>query len=152
MSPSAKEFLDRTESGDLGMTLAFKQSFRDLLNQGSLTIDLEENEELLPVGPPLYGKWHAARVEIEAQNQTWFEELNMDLIMRAAAGLGAEVIRKNQEAFVAEAWDQLPGIQEFNKDLRHQQMSYLVAKCLHKKYLESLSNENLFFADSQTAS
>jgi hypothetical protein len=56
------------------------------------------------IAPPAYGSWPAGVRELPAQG--WVRGLNMHPVRRAAAGLGARVVRANQEAFVASAWEQ----------------------------------------------
>lgn len=56
------------------------------------------------VAPPTYGVWPAAVTALPADG--WLRELNLHPVRRAAAGLGARVVRENQEALVAAAWEQ----------------------------------------------
>jgi hypothetical protein len=51
------------------------------------------------VAPPIYGSWHAGvdRVELPAQDAGWVPAVNLDPRYRAAAGLGARVVLKNQD-------------------------------------------------------
>jgi hypothetical protein len=56
------------------------------------------------IAPPLYGQWHAARAKLEPNaGRPWFYELNLDPRNRIAAGLGTQVVQRNQEALVASA-------------------------------------------------
>src|SRR5262249_6858329 len=49
------------------------------------------------VAPPIYGCWHAQVEEVHAAAGTgWVNALNLDPRYRAAAGIGAHVIRDNQ--------------------------------------------------------
>ena len=74
------------------------------------------------VVPPIYGRWHRARASITAQNQEeWLDVLNLDPRHRASAGLGSEVIRKQQEPLMASAWEQLGAIESANDILRRAQ-------------------------------
>ena len=56
------------------------------------------------VGPPLYGQWPAGISAVPAHG--WVQELNLDPVTRAAAGLGARAVQAAQEALMAAAWDQ----------------------------------------------
>lgn len=79
---------------------------------------------LLPaVVPPVYGRWHAACPEVvpDGDCYKWLEVMNLDPRHRAAAGLGAEVVRKQQEALMSSAWDQIGEIEAVNDILRHSQ-------------------------------
>jgi hypothetical protein len=61
------------------------------------------------VGPPLYGQWYPKLESLPAQGNPpyWLSELNLDPRYRIAAGLGALVVRYQQEELAASAWDQL---------------------------------------------
>ena len=87
------------------------------------------------VVPPIYGKWHAARQRVlEAENTaSWLDELNLDPRHRAAAGLGAETVRKNQEALMASAWDQIGEIEAANDILRRAQISREISHSFHRR-------------------
>ncbi|MBN1267339.1 MAG: hypothetical protein JXA25_17745 [Anaerolineales bacterium] len=76
------------------------------------------------VVPPIYGKWHAARPRVSAgtEDNAWLDVLNLDPRHRAAAGLGAEVVRRQQESLMASAWDQLGEIEKANDILRRAQL------------------------------
>ena len=56
--------------------------------------------------PPLTGP--------STQARHWLSEANLDPVHRATAGLGAEVVRRNQESLMAAAWDQAQGIARVN--------------------------------------
>src|SRR5262249_21771672 len=73
------------------------------------------------VAPPLWGRWHAAvdRLDLApGARPAWFHELNADPRLRVAAGLAAEVVRRNDEQLMAAAWDQVEGILAANAHLR----------------------------------
>ena len=55
------------------------------------------------VVPPLYGCWPAGVSAVP--DDGWVRLVNDHPARRAAAGLGARVVRTNQEALVAAAWD-----------------------------------------------
>jgi hypothetical protein len=56
------------------------------------------------VAPPLHGAWAANVDAVPAKG--WVRTLNLHPVRRAAAGLGAAVVRADQEALVAAAWEQ----------------------------------------------
>jgi len=82
------------------------------------------------VVPPAYGRWHYGKyrlkdnkkvlVDPSCQNK-WIDQLNLDPRHRAVAGLGTQVIRKNQENLMASAWDQLGAVESANELLRKKQ-------------------------------
>jgi hypothetical protein len=62
---------------------------------------------------PLYGEWPAEQHTLE-DAPAWFSELNTTVAHRIAAALGTEVVRRNQEAFVQAAWEQVGQVREAN--------------------------------------
>jgi hypothetical protein len=86
---------------------------------------------LAAVVPPVYGRWHYGKagrrdgkdIVVNANDQNrWLDTLNLDPRHRAAAGLGAEVICKNQEPLMASAWEQLGDVERANDILRRAQL------------------------------
>jgi hypothetical protein len=57
------------------------------------------------VAPPLYGCWPADRFRVPGRG--WRRTLNLRPASRAAAGLGAQVVRAAQTELLAAAWDQV---------------------------------------------
>ena len=113
---------------------------------GSFTIRLPR------VVPPAYGRWHHGQlkkygkiVDAKASTSSWLDVLNLDPRHRAAAGLGAEVVRKNQEALMASAWEQLGAVKRANEILRKAQLGRDASVQLHKR-LVSQQNDDVFFA------
>ncbi len=63
------------------------------------------------VVPPLYGRWYAVQDQLDGaggtpQNPPWFSRLNQDPRYRVAAGLGTEVVQRDQQALMAVAQEQ----------------------------------------------
>ena len=65
------------------------------------------------VVPPLYGSWYAVQDHLDypsrvgaATNPPWFSLLNQDPRYRVAAGLGVEVVQRDQQALLAAAQEQ----------------------------------------------
>ncbi|QSA98824.1 hypothetical protein [Methylococcus sp. EFPC2] len=77
--------------------------------QQALRAVLDRTAEPALLAPPLYGQGHTDLQAVPAADTTprWFAELNLDPRHRVAAGLGALVIRYEQEPLMAAAWDQL---------------------------------------------
>lgn len=98
------------------------------------------------VVPPIYGRWHASQGIVNADNQKpWLEQMNLDPRHRAAAGLGAEVIRKQQEALMSSAWDQLGAIESVNDLLRRAQLGRESTSAMHRR-MDNLDNEGFLQA------
>lgn len=72
------------------------------------------------VVPPVYGRWHSGSPSVDArQTSNWKDEVNLDPRLRAAAGFGALVVQKEQEALMASMWDQLGDIDMANQIMRN---------------------------------
>jgi len=91
------------------------------------------------VVPPVYGRWHLGRLKEDgrmvdpADSRGWIDTLNLDPRHRAAAGLGAEVIRRQQEPLMAAAWEQLGAIEKANDILRRAQLGRDSSTSIHKR-------------------
>ncbi|MBK5224232.1 MAG: hypothetical protein JJE52_15440, partial [Acidimicrobiia bacterium] len=87
------------------------------------------------VAPPIHGQWQADVHQIPdaGARPRWLRELNADPRHRAAAGLGAEVVRANQEAYVDAAWAQVGDVLAANRLLDiARAMSTVVTRVHHK--------------------
>jgi len=96
-----------------------------LLNRPAEVLEAEGGDRV--VAPPLWARWHAAADRLAAGDPEWFAELNADPRLRATAGLGAEVVRRNDEQLMASAWDQLEGVLAANEALRRAQLARAAA-------------------------
>lgn len=104
---------------------------------------LVNNAAGLPVPvltPPLYGRWHAGQRAIpDAQRDfPWLRQLNLDPRYRVAAGLGAQVVRDQQEALMASAWAQMGDVQRANQLIRGAQLARLAGDSVAKLRLGGL--------------
>jgi hypothetical protein len=98
------------------------------------------------VVPPIYGRWHfggGSNVRPDTQ-ESWFHVLNLDPRHRLAAGLGAEVVRRQQDGLMASAWDQLGTADEANSLLRRAQFGRQTATRLFER-LRQLPLEDLLY-------
>ena len=92
--------------------------------------------------PPIYGRWHAARKSVNTVDQSaWIDALNLDPRHRAAAGLGAEVVRKQQEALMASAWEQLGTIESANDIFRRAQLGRANSNCVYERIGQLASDD-----------
>jgi hypothetical protein len=64
----------------------------------------------------------------------WFEELNIGPHHRAVAGLGAEVVRADQESLMAAAWEQARAAIDVNRQLNRGRLSTEVAAHAERKW------------------
>ena len=68
------------------------------------------------VVPPVYGARHLLSENLDGKGVV--PEVNLTLRHRIAAGMGASVVKENQEAFVHRAWQKVEKINELNQKLR----------------------------------
>ena len=90
------------------------------------------------VGPPLYAGAHARRTSIDDGSPGWFKELNDDPRSRVVAGVGARVVQHDQEALMAEAWNQVAGVEAANAALRFAQLGRYVGESIHRRHVKTL--------------
>ena len=97
----------------------------------------------VPIGPPLYGEWHAKAHSISPAAPAWFREENLDIRARAAAGLGAEVIRANQEVFAQSCWEQVERILDANALLSRARLAIEANARAHAKSVVPMPPDRL---------
>src|SRR5262249_1724443 len=69
------------------------------------------------INVPLYAGKHVGATNAGTA-PNWVRQLNTDPRNRIAAGLGARIVRDNQEALMRSAWDQAGDLAEINRRLR----------------------------------
>ncbi|MET0661794.1 MAG: hypothetical protein ABWZ42_01555 [Ilumatobacteraceae bacterium] len=94
------------------------------------------------VGPPLYGSWAVDEYTVRSG---WLDELNLEPRRRAAAGLGAKLVRDNQHDFLAAAWDQAGDVRALQEELNRGRLAAEVGRS-HARRLGALSDEALLQA------
>lgn len=99
----------------------------------------------LPLPPPLYGRWHAARSKVPNANdaKAWVRTLNLDPGLRAAAGLGARIVQEQQESLMAAAWKQVGEIELANQLLRQGQLARSASVALYTRRFEDMAAATL---------
>jgi hypothetical protein len=88
------------------------------------------------VAPPLYGSYQADRYRVPPKadpTRAWLRPLNLDPQLRAIAGLGARVVRANQEALMASAWAQAGALRETTRALSNAQLVVEVGRSLARR-------------------
>jgi len=95
------------------------------------------------LAPPIYGEWHSRQHTAAAALPAWQHELNLDPRTRAAAGLGAEIERQNQEAFMQWSWEQVGRILEANRLMSQTRLSQEALLRVHAKHLATQPADRL---------
>lgn len=68
----------------------------------------------------------------------WLADLNLRRRNRVAAALGTEVVKRCQEAFVAECWRQVADLRRANEHLRAAQIGATIGTLAHEKHFAPL--------------
>ena len=95
------------------------------------------------VGPPLYGAWAVNRFHVAGDNAGWFAEANLDPRARVAAGLGAEVVRREQEDLMTACWQQVGAVLRANALLSRARLSIEASTFLHAKTFDKLAADRV---------
>ena len=124
-----------------------KTVLREQINLGLIS-EANPSEDPIVNTPPAYGQWHAAINELTSNTIGWVEEVNLDPRRRGTAGLGTEVVQKQQEELMDYAWEQVGEILEANQSLRQAQLAKEVNRAIQQKHLVSRSEEQIIAATS----
>lgn len=121
----------------VGASEAWSQSAADAAS-ASLAADLERSGSSGPpvVGAPVYGSTAAASADVSTG---WSRQLNLDPRRRAAAGLGAAMVRDHQEALVDEAWRQAGDIDRAQREHQGAAIADLAGGRLRRRMVEPLA-------------
>jgi hypothetical protein len=107
----------------------------------------------LEVRPPMVGGWHARQHQVfragvgpaaaPKLGAHWLADLNLNPRYRGAAGYGAEVVRKNQEAYVDACWDQIGDILTAEMKFNLTRLAIEALGALKRKHYDVLPPERL---------
>jgi len=130
--------------GSLGdVPNAIQNDLRTILDAAQKELTGGTPDGALPVGPPLYARWHQRRHIVPTGNPRWMRELNLDPRFRSAAGLGAQVIREFQEELMNLAWRQVGDVIAANRLLAWATLSKELGRRLHQRHFVPLDAEAL---------
>jgi hypothetical protein len=93
------------------------------------------------VATPIYGCWHARVERVSAAERGWVRELNLDPRYRAAAGLGARVVRANQEEYMRLAWEGIGDVITINHKVRRAQLATKASASAYSRTVAALPAE-----------
>lgn len=128
----------------------YEQRMVDAIDRGQrrTSVGVQPPANYLPdrqdpvLAPQLYGRWPANRSELPKRG--WVQAVNVDPAYRAAAGLGAEVVRQAEHEFLASAWDQVGSLREAEVELNRARLAAEVSERQHTK-LSALDDATLLF-------
>lgn len=135
----------------------FRAEMRALLNEALEADGSAEPADYDPlvhdpvVAPPAYGALPAGvdRVPPDAEGRVlvapwlepaWLADVNLDPARRATAGLGAEVVRRDQEALMASAWAQAASLRDINRLLTWTRLAAEVGRALKTNKIDGLDD------------
>ncbi|MGH8666800.1 MAG: hypothetical protein ACREUX_21260 [Burkholderiales bacterium] len=122
-------------------TKPWQQSLQFILNAANANAAAADAEPVL--GPPIYGRWLANRHELgTVATRSWLDDLNLDPRERVVAALGTRVIQDQQEALMAEAWEQAGEMAQANQRLRQMQLSLAIGGRLHARHVIRMNDDD----------
>ncbi len=125
----------------------------DLESNVNMQFNLQQGENIGRdpiVSPPLYGKWYAQAERLDVRSDDgWVNQLNRDPRYRTSAGAGTQVIQKDQENLMQEAWSQLGDLLRANQKIRQLQLGLMSSFVMYQKnVLPQSSDQFLSFTQS----
>src|SRR5690606_19266663 len=79
--------------------------------------------------------------KLDIASNGWLHALNKDPRNRVSAGFGTEVVQKEQDKFVARAWEQVKKVLDANKKILYASVSIQFGKRAVHKFAGKLSPE-----------
>jgi hypothetical protein len=96
------------------------------------------------LGPPVYGALATGVAGVpETGARRWLAQLNLHPARRAAAGIGAAIVRRRQDDFVQEAWEQAGSVAEANRRLDWARLGRRVSTAIHARHITSRDDIDL---------
>lgn len=117
-------------------------TLRDVLNAAN-RVAPGAPEPASAFGPPIYGQWFRHQHQLTDTTPAWLLDLNLDPRMRAAAGLGAELVREYQEALMQACWTQVGKILDAQHRLNWGRLAVVLAVKLIDKHIRVMPADRL---------
>jgi len=140
-----------TFQGELAAFLNLRETYTrrtaaEAHGDAAIAIPADEIDDPM-VLPPVYGEWHSRISRLLEQadgsavpnRENWVHEANLDPRHRAAAAFGTTVIQRNQEGFMAAAWQQVGDVIAANRRLRFGQMGLATGLVWHQTHLQGIA-------------
>jgi hypothetical protein len=121
--------VDPAELGELHD--AFLTELVPLLEAGDFRVVLGTTDEEPVVTPPLYGAYAARDHTVPSSG--WRRFVNITVRHRMAAGLGARIVRRHQERFMAQAWAQAGQVRETRRALNASRLQAEIGRTLARR-------------------
>jgi hypothetical protein len=143
LEPAEAAIAQRFENWDLPRPQPFQTALADFVNLGAAYRSGAVSDPDPLIAPPLYGQWHAEVDRLldpapspSSSPDNWAHQLNLDPRFRVAANFGGDVVRQNQEGYMAAAWTQVGAVLEANRRIRQAQLARAAAERWHRRHLK----------------
>lgn len=121
---------------------ALREVLRDDVPQPAPDIDYDPLQHDPVVRPALYGSVQSQCTSLDDSAPRWMEQLNLDPSVRSVGGVGAAVVRRDQEQLMDAAWEAAKGLEEVNRRLRAATLALEAGTALQHR-LDALPGERL---------
>lgn len=121
----------------------FQSALQNLLNLAGAPVSDDPNQPDPVVVPPIYGRYHADVSSVTEGDDDWVDVLNLDPRLRAAAGLGAQVVTAERSQLMASAWRQISGVELANRILRQAQLNRASLQQTYQQTFEAIGSISL---------
>lgn len=85
--------------------------------------------------PHIYGMFHSGVTSVNSSSPDWVQELNLNPKYRAAAGIGAQVVRERQEELMETAWKQVKDVLDANDKISKAVLAMNVSAAIYDKHV-----------------
>ncbi len=121
----------------LNLSIDMQEAHAEVDQENPIYADGNKIKDDPVVTPPVYGSWYVKppiRLDKIKMGSDWFHQMNLNPGLRVIGGVGAEVIRDNQEEYMERAWEQYEEIRETNRFISMAQLSSKASTAMLSKH------------------
>ena len=131
--------VSRPKEEDIDTSKPFFGELKLILNFPADVQDASDGDDDPVVSPPIYGENHAQKHRIDPAGGGWLNDLNRDPRLRVPSGFGTSVIQKNQEDYVARAWEQVKKILNANRIIIRSVFAMETVRMIQTNFVQRLA-------------
>jgi hypothetical protein len=131
--------VSRPQETDIDTSKPFFAQLKLILNFPADVQDASDGDDDPVVSPPIYGENHVLQHRIDPAGAGWLNFLNRDPRFRVPSGFGTSVIQKNQEDYVARAWDQVKKILAANRIIIRSVFAMETVRTIQTNFVQRLA-------------
>ena len=131
--------VSRPKESDIDTSKPFFAQLKLILNFPADVQDASDGDDDPVVSPPIYGENHALQHRIDPAGAGWLNFLNRDPRFRVPSGFGTSVIQKNQEDYVARAWEQVKKILAANRIIIRSVFAMETVRMIQTNFVQRLA-------------